>query len=144
MTELFRAVDTGSLPAVTSSLGLLETLVAVLWPLLSVSAVPDQQFVAASEMLPEPARETFMTGAAQLTQRGLERGLVRGRQEGREEGREEGEHAALAFTVVRLARQRFGEVPAETAARIEASTRAELERYIDTILTADRLADLFA
>ena len=36
-----------------------STLVAVLWYLLSVSAVPDQQIVAASEVLPEPARETF-------------------------------------------------------------------------------------
>jgi hypothetical protein len=34
-------------------------------------------------------------------------------------------------------------VPAETAARIEAADKAELERYIDGILTAERLNDLF-
>ncbi len=116
-----------------------STLVAALWYLLNVSAVPDPRIVAASEALPEPARDSFMTGAEQLMQRGLERGLIKGR----EEGRQEGEHAALAYIVLRQARQRFGEVPPEAAERIEASSKAELERYIDAILTAERLADLF-
>ena len=45
--------------------------------------------------------------------------------------------------LLRLARLRFGEVPAETAARIEAAPKADLERFIEGILTAERLNDLF-
>lgn len=116
-----------------------STLVAALWYLLNVSVVLGPRIVEASEALPEPARDSFMTGAEQLMQRGLERGLIKGRQEGRQEG----EHAALAYIVLRQARQRFGEVPPDAAARIEASSKAELERYVDAILTAERLADLF-
>jgi hypothetical protein len=61
----------------------------------------------------------------------------------RQEGLDAGEHAALAAMLLRLARLRFGEVPAETAARIEAAPKADLERFIEGILTAERLNDLF-
>ena len=111
-----------------------STLVAVLWYLLNVSAVPRPKVVAASEALPEPTKESFMTGAQELIQEGLEKG--------RQEGRLEGEHAALAAVVLRQARLRFHEVPPETAARISAASTAELERWIEGILTAERLSDL--
>jgi hypothetical protein len=104
-----------------------STLVAVLWYLLNVSAVPRPKVVAASEALPEPTKESFMTGAQELIQEGLEKG--------RQEGRLEGEHAALAAVVLRQARLRFHEVPPETAARISAASTAELERWIEGILT---------
>jgi hypothetical protein len=116
-----------------------STLVAVLWYLLNVSAVPRPRVVAASEALPEPAKETFMTGAQEL----IQEGLMKGRQEGLMEGRQEGEHAALAAVALRLARLRFHDVPPETEARISAASNAELERWIEGILTAERLSDLF-
>ena len=80
-----------------------------------------------------------MTGAQQLIQEGLEKGRV----EGLEMGRVEGERAALVATVLRLARLRFGDVPSETAVRITSASTTELERYVEGILTAERLDDLF-
>ena len=92
-----------------------------------------------------------MTGAQQLIQEGLEKGRVEGLEMGRveglemgiEKGRVEGERAALAAMVLRQARLRFGDVPAEAASRIASASTTELERYVEGILTAERLDDLF-
>jgi len=108
-----------------------STLLAALCYLMRVSAVPNDDIFAAAEALPEPEKEQFMTGAEQLIERG------------RQEGRQEGEHVALAGAVLRLADARFGTIPPETAARVSAASRAELERWLDAILTAERLNDLF-
>ena len=104
-----------------------STLLATLCYLMRVSAVPNDDIFAAAEALPEPEKEKFMTGAEQLI----------------EQGRQEGEHVALAGAVLRQARLRFGALPPETAARVSAASRAELERWLDAILTAERLNDLF-
>jgi hypothetical protein len=64
-----------------------STIAAALWFLLNVSAVPDPRIVAASAVLPEPVKSSFMTGAEQLIQRSLERGRQEGRQAGRQAGR---------------------------------------------------------
>ena len=116
-----------------------STFAAALWYLLNVSEVPKPRIVAASAALPEPTKELFMTGAQQLIQEGLEKGRV----EGLEMGRVEGERTALAAMVLRQARLRFGEVPSAAAARITSATTRELERYVEGILTAERLDDLF-
>ena len=84
-----------------------------------------------------------MTGAQQLIQEGVEKGRVEGLEMGLEKGRVEGERAALVATVLRLARLRFGDVPSETAVRITSASTTELERYVEGILTAERLDDLF-
>lgn len=69
--------------------------------------------------------------------------MARARNEGREEGRDAGERAALSAAVLRLAHLKFGHVPPETAARIEAAGKPELERWLEGMLTAERLNDLF-
>ena len=71
-------------------------------------------------------------------------GMEKGRLEGREEGLEAGERRALASTLNKLARLRFRDVPREAAARIEAATKPDLERWLERILTAETLDDLFA
>jgi hypothetical protein len=116
-----------------------STLAAFLCYLLYVSPIPDEDIVDAAEDLPAPASEEFMTAAQQM----MARARREGREEGREEGRDAGEQAALAAVVLRQARLRFGEVPPETAARIGAAPKAELDRWIEAILTAERLNDLF-
>jgi len=120
-----------------------STFAAALWYLLNVSEVPKPRIVAASAALPEPTKELFMTGAQQLIQEGLEKGRVEGLEMGLEKGRVEGERAALAAMVLRQARLRFGDVPAEAASRIASASTTELERYVEGILTAERLDDLF-
>ena len=85
------------------------------------------------------AQEWFLEGK----QEGRTEGLAKGRQEGRQEGREEGERAALAAVVLVQARMRFRDVPTETVARIEAAPTSELNGWIERILTAETLDELF-
>ena len=95
-------------------------------------------------MLPEPTKEKFMTAAEEWMLEGMEKGLAKGMEKGLAKGREEGERAALAAVVLVQARLRFRDVPAEAVARIEAAPKPELERWIERILTAETLDDLFA
>ena len=121
-----------------------STLVAALCYLAQVSSIPKPHLAAAADMLPEPTKEKFMTAAEEWMLEGLEKGLAKGMEKGLAKGREEGERAALAAVVLVQARLRFRDVPAEAVARIEAAPKPELERWIERILTAETLDDLFA
>ena len=88
--------------------------------------------------------EGMEKGLAKGRQEGLAKGRQEGRQEGRHEGRQEGERAALAAVVLVQARLRFRDIPAETVARIEAAPKSALNRWIERILTAETLDELFA
>ena len=70
--------------------------------------------------------------------------MLEGMEKGRLEGREEGERAALASMLTKQARLRFRDVPPESAARIESASKADLERWLERILTAETLDDIFA
>ena len=70
--------------------------------------------------------------------------MLEGMEKGRQEGREEGERAALAAVVLVQARLRFRDIPAETVARIESAPKSELNGWIERILTAETLDELFA
>jgi hypothetical protein len=109
-----------------------STLVAALCYLAQVSAIPKPHLAAAADALPEPTKETFMTAAQEWFL------------EGKEEGLEAGERRALASTLTRQVRLRFRDIPPEAVARIEAATKPELERWLERILTAETLDDLFA
>ena len=117
-----------------------STLVAALCYLAQVSGIPKPHLASAADALPEPTKETFMTAAQEWMLEGMEKGLAMGRQEGREEG----ERAALAVVVLVQARLRFRDIPAETVARIEAAPKSELNGWIERILTAETLDELFA
>jgi predicted transposase YdaD len=105
-----------------------------------VSAIPKPHLAAAADALPEPTKETFMTAAQEWFLEGKEEGRI----EGKEEGLEAGERRALASTLTRQVRLRFRDIPPEAIARIEAATKPELERWLERILTAETLDDLFA
>ena len=107
-----------------------STLAAFLWYLLTVSPIEDARIIEAAEELPEPVEEEFMTGLERL------------RRAAREEGREAGTRHALAATLHKLLRLRFGGIPAAAAMRIEAAPTPELERWIEGVLTADSLDTL--
>ena len=109
-----------------------STLVAALCYLAQVSAIPKPHLAAVADALPEPTKETFMTAAQEWFL------------EGKEEGLEAGERRALASTLTRQVRLRFRDIPPEAIARIEAATKPELERWLERILTAETLDDLFA
>lgn len=61
------------------------------------------------------------------------------REEGREEGRDEGLRDALRKLLV----LKFGELSADTAARIAAASPAELDHLLERVLVADSLAAVF-
>ncbi|MFG0317040.1 MAG: DUF4351 domain-containing protein [Planctomycetota bacterium JB042] len=60
----------------------------------------------------------------------------------REEGREEGRRREAADSLLRLMRRRFGDVPNDVAARIEAAPLDDLHRWLDRLLDAGRLEDV--
>jgi predicted transposase YdaD len=117
-----------------------STLIAALCYLAQVSAIPKPHLAAAADVLPEPTKETFMTAAQEWMLEGMEKGL----EKGREEGRQEGEHTALVSTLAQLIRLRFRALPPEVTPRIEAASKAELQCWIERILTAETLDDLLA
>jgi predicted transposase YdaD len=121
-----------------------STLVAALCYLAQVSAIPKPHLAAAADALPEPTKETFMTAAQEWFLEGKQEGRTEGREEGKVEGREEGERSALASVLTRQVRLRFRDIPPEAIARIEAAHKPELESWLERILTAETLEDLFA
>ena len=121
-----------------------STLVAALCYLAQVSGIPKPHLAAAADALPEPTKETFMTAAQEWMLEGMEKGLAPGLETGLAQGREEGERAALASMLTKQARLRFRDVPPDSAARIESATTPDLERWIERILTAETLDDVFA
>jgi predicted transposase YdaD len=80
--------------------------------------------------LPE-VEEAAMTYAEELHQEGLEKGLEKGCRKGRVE------------TLEKLMTLKFGGLPAEAQARVEAASDEELERYIERILGAKTLESVF-
>jgi hypothetical protein len=73
-----------------------------------------------------------------------DQGLQAGLQKGREEGREEGRTAGMRATLKRQLGQRFGALPADTLAFIDGAGQADVERWLDRVLTAPSPAGVFA
>ncbi len=71
--------------------------------------------------------EVVMSTAEKLRQEGLEQGLEQGRAE----------------ALLRQLRLKFADVPAETQARVRAGSPADLDRWLDRVLTAETLEDVF-
>jgi predicted transposase/invertase (TIGR01784 family) len=65
-----------------------------------------------------------------------------GMQEGLKEGRQEGRQAAVRL-LLKLIRQRFGDIPAWVQESVENANLAQLEQWGDAILTVTALSDLF-
>jgi len=66
-----------------------------------------------------------------------------GWEEGREEGREEGEKHGEAKALLRLVQVKFGPPEPAVAARIAAAESAQVERWLERILTANSPDELF-
>jgi len=63
-------------------------------------------------------------------------------EKGREKGREEGVLEGKRETLVRQLTTRFGELPPETAAKVEPLSAADLDSLLDRVLTAGTLNEL--
>jgi hypothetical protein len=70
--------------------------------------------------------------------------ILEGRERGREEGREEGIVQGKRDALKRLLTTRFGPLPKEVEASVDrASSVEELDRYLDRVLVASSLRDVF-
>jgi len=92
-----------------------------------------------SRRIPE-AREAIMTYGEKLIEEGVQKGLKQGRQEGLQEGLVEGQIQLLE----KLLTLKFGGLPPQYSGRLHAATEAQLVRYAERTLSAQRLDDVFA
>jgi len=82
-------------------------------------------------------------GVAKGREEGLEQGREQGLEQGREQGRREG-RAQTRRMLGRILTKRFGAVPAEVQARVDAASAEELERWADRAIDASSLDEVFA
>jgi len=72
-----------------------------------------------------------------------ERGMQQGMQQGLQQGLQQGEHLGEANALARLITKRFGSPSAETQGRLKAATPEQLEQWLENILDAATLEDVF-
>ena len=73
-----------------------------------------------------------------------DRGRQAGLEKGREEGREEGRVSAMRAVLKRQLARRFGEAPVDSLAAIDNAGEADIEGWLDRVLTAPNLASVFS
>jgi hypothetical protein len=88
----------------------------------------------------EEVQAMYSRWEQETADRGRKQGRTEGRREGRREGRKEGAGAAL----VRLLERRFGVLPAAVTARVSRASTDEIEGWLDRVLDAPSLDDVFA
>ncbi|MBK8253136.1 MAG: Rpn family recombination-promoting nuclease/putative transposase [Polyangiaceae bacterium] len=80
-------------------------------------------------------------------QRGIEEGLMQGLTQGREQGllqgREQGLTQGQRAVLLRQLERKFGKIPAEFTSRVEAAPLHELETWLDRVLVAQSLSQVF-
>jgi hypothetical protein len=84
-----------------------------------------------NEIGPE-VEETVMTAGERLIQQGYDKGF------------EEAQRDTLCAALLKLLDQRFGRLPAAVESRIEAAGAEDLERWLDRVIAARSLDDVFA
>ena len=75
--------------------------------------------------------------------RGLSRGIEKGIEKGLERGIEKGKLEALRAAVERIIARRFKAVPADVAKKLAAADRETLERWLDAVIAAPSLRNVF-
>ena len=69
----------------------------------------------------------------------MEVGVEKGIEKGIEKGKEQGEMLALQ----RLLHKRFGTIPEHINAKMATASRIEIERWLDRVIDAQQLSDIF-
>jgi len=88
--------------------------------------------------------EGIQEGIREGIQEGIREGVLRGRLEGRLEGREEGIEEGLRSVLVRQLKRRFAKEARQYESKVLAASLPEVERWLDNILDAQRIEDVFA
>ena len=106
----------------------LKALFSYIW---NVRGGIDLEAMAASTAAIDPrAKETLMTTAEEL----MQRGEAKGRFEGKAEGKAE--------VLLKLLQLRFTTVPPEAAQRVRAADAATIDRWVERVLTATSIEDV--
>ncbi|MBK8252045.1 MAG: Rpn family recombination-promoting nuclease/putative transposase [Polyangiaceae bacterium] len=91
--------------------------------------------------------QIMATIAEQLIAKGEKRGVKKGQKQGRKEGvelgRKEGVELGERTTLLRLLQRKFGSVPTQIIAQVNRANQTQLDTWVDRILTANTLADVF-
>jgi len=124
----------------------LQLLAGFLEYLLSVQDALDPRALGVSlrDTLNPQAEFTAMTVAEKLIEQGIAKGRAEGIATGRAEGIAKGIAKGQRATLLRLLTLRFGPVPEQLAAELEAADEAQLAIWIDRVITADSLDEVFS
>lgn len=91
--------------------------------------------------------ERFDLWAQQYEQKGIEKGIEQGIQQGVVQGLEKGLQQGIlkgeALALQRFLAKRFGPVPADTLQIISSATLTQLETWLDRVVDAPSLDDVF-
>jgi predicted transposase/invertase (TIGR01784 family) len=112
-----------------------EALGAIIRYLWEVREKPDFIDALLAEDVGELTKEIHVSYADKVREEAREKGHI----EGRETGRTEGRRALL----LRLLASKFGPVSRDTDQRIAAATAADLDRWAERLLTAERLDEVW-
>ena len=133
----------------------LEALAQVMRYILEVNehVEPEElQGLLERDLGPE-AKDAIMTagqrlieqGRQQGIEQGRQQGIEQGRQQGIEQGRQQGIQQGMQGVLLRLLRQRFGDVVnAQVEQRIATASREQVEAWTGRVLSAATLAEVFA
>ncbi len=103
-----------------------------------------RRICADPEADPEKMEAIMGTSAQVWLKQGEERGRAAGMTAGLEKGRVEGLEKGRAEALARLLDRRFGPLPRDVRARIDAAGTAEIETWFDAAIDAPDLASVFA
>ena len=87
--------------------------------------------------------ERFDQWAQKYEQIGIERGIEKGIERGIEQGIEKGIEKGEALVLQRLLTKRFGTLPSELVATISAASAAQIDVWVDRVLDAASLEEVF-
>ena len=88
--------------------------------------------------------ETVERWNRELETRGEKKGLKKGLQQGMEKGRKEGMEKGRRELLLHQLEIKFGQLDGRTRARVAAAGPERLLQWAERLLTAERLADVFA
>ena len=102
--------------------------------------IPPERVSRMVRQLGPRAEEAFMTGAQILRAEGEAKGRAEGKAEGEAKGKAEGK----AEVLLKLLELKFGSAPAATIERVRAAKIEELDRWVERIIAASSLDEVFA
>jgi len=94
-------------------------------------------------MLAERLEEWALGYKAEGKAEGIQQGMKKGVQQGKAEGVQQGMQRGEALALQKLLSKRFGAMPSEVLTKIAGASPAQVDVWLDQVLEAKRLEDLF-